>query len=235
MSRSTKILIIATCIFTIGCASMPRKPASESSSGARGNAGACGVAGADGISGRINAEALYPLYPLCNVASIITSANDSKKLREFLNAGCRIDVPALPGSANSLWDLAVAKLQIDLIKIMLSEPSVADQVNLYQPVDSRALAKNYLMVPLNPFEVAIYGRTLSKVTPDAAPDAIKDLYVSGHQVAMLQLLLAASSEKRKLEAALQRSIQDLNGRAGPSPCNQAALDAIHGRLKELSK
>ena len=234
MDRATEILLIVICLFTASCSSVSRKPASDPNSAANGQSGACGLPGSDGIAGQINADALYPLYPLCNVASIITSANDSKKLNEFLGAGCRIDVPAMPGSASPLWDLAVAKQRIDLIKIVLSDAGIAKQANLYQPIDSKALAKSDLLIPLNPFEVAVYGRTLRKINPEAVPVAQKSLYVDGQQVAMLNLLLAASFEREKLEVATQKILHDLNDPSGASPCNQVAADAISRRLKELS-
>ena len=223
-----QILLVMTCLFIASCSSVSRKPAAD------GEAGACGIPGADGVAGQINADALYPLYPLCNVASIITSANDSKKLNEFLGAGCRIDAPAMPGSASPLWDLAIAKQRIDLIKILLSNNDIAKKANLYRPIDSRALAKSDLLIPLNPFEVAVYGRILQKINLEAVPTALKSLHVDGQQVAMLNLLLNASFEKEKLEAAVQKVLRDLNDSLRISPCNQAAADAISQRLKELS-
>jgi hypothetical protein len=234
MSSAAKRILILACLLSTGCSSISRNPASDSAAAATGQIGECGIPGSDGIAGQMNADELYPNYPLCNVASIITSANDSKKLNEFLKAGCRIDVPAMPGSANALWDLAVAKQRIDLIKIVLSNSDLVAQVNLYDPIDSKALKKSEILVPLNSFEVAVYGKTLRAIEPAAVPAKLKDLDVSGQQVAMLNLLLAASTDKEKLETAVKNSLRDLTGPPSASSCNQAAVNAITGRLKELS-
>jgi hypothetical protein len=223
---------LATCFAIVGCASQNRRIASLSD-GANGSVGTCGVPGADGRAGSINADALYALYPLCNVASIIVSANDVKKLEEYLAAGCDVTKGNLFGSKSSLWDLAVAHQRIDLLKVILTDPKAAKAIDLYRTVDPDALSKVGATVPLNAFEVAIYAEILPKM--GSGDSALQNLYVGGQGIAMLNLLLAASSDKAKLIDATQNALQNLNNLAKRAPCSEAAADAINKRIKELSR
>lgn len=159
------------------------------SDGSGGSPGCTGNMGANGASRSFSSEVVYAVYPLCQVGQQIAAANDVAKLRDFLAAGCSATKAAPPGSDASLVELAIAYRRPQILEMLYREvPETKDAVNLYAPLRP-IYPLNRLKAALNPFEIAVYTRTLRVLQSDLYMDAFVEIALDGSQLRLLNLSL----------------------------------------------
>ena len=192
-----------------------------------------GSTGESGHSGAIQSGVAS--FPLCESGQEIANNRDAVKLQEFLTAGCSATSIPAKGTTASMFELIIANRFPDLLAILFEHPEVRETADIYskmRPVSPL----NRLSLTLNPFEIIIYDRLLSDLEEGHNEGIFKDLYVDTDQLAMLNILLDAATDPKRLSHSTSLAVSRMKKSTYANRESvQKAILAIESRLKILSR